>query len=176
MARKNLEGRANWQGKAVARGQSAEDIFSVIMDMHLAGSNIEAVHKPRDLKGLYGYQPSGNRKHGIEPEFMLKNRDNNKKIYVEMKRQRAGGNAHERACKYFMPGMVKSIQADANQPSDVYPVWVIFSNGIANSPRYQQEIMHWFKGLEHHVFLWKSLRDHKAIIKHFDSYIRPLLD
>lgn len=72
MARKNFEGRANWQGKAVARGQSAEDIFrSVIMNMHLSGFNIETVHKPRDLKGIYGYQPDGKRKHGIESEFML---------------------------------------------------------------------------------------------------------
>ena len=99
-----------------------------------------------------------------------------RKIYVEVRRQGDEGNAHERACKYFMPGVVKSIQAIAKQPADVYPVWVLFTNGLAKSSKMRQEIQHWFRGIERNVLLWEGFPDDEIVISHFEQHIRPLLD
>ena len=174
MAREHLSKRAKWQGLSLARGAGAEDVFGAVMEMHLRDSHIEATRKPKDLKGIYGESVKGN-PHGIEPEYALHNTRNGKRIYVEMKRQQDAGNTHERACKYFMPGIVESMRVIAKQPPPIVPVWCVFSNGIARSPRYRQEISHWFKGYEAHFLLWKKLQDYQAIVDHFENHIKPLL-
>ena len=178
MARDHLSDRPNWQGTSAARGHGAEDAFTVIMQMHLRGSSIEAVYKPNDLAGIYGQRRGPDdrmRPHGVRPEFAVRNRETDRAVYVEIKRQRASGNAHERACKYLMPGIVASAQPIANQPAGVLPFWLIFTNGIATNPNYRQEIMHWFRGIERHVLLWENVRDVAAVTDHFDQHIRPLL-
>ena len=178
MAREHLSGRANWQSLSAARGTGAEDAFTVIMQMHLEGTGLVSTHKPRDLMGIYGERTDKNgrtRPHGIRPEFAVRSTETGKAIYVEIKRQRASGNAHERACKYLMPGIVHSAQTVANQPANVLPFWLIFTNGIARSDAYRQEIMHWFRGIEPHVLLWENVRDHGAVTAHLDAHIRPLL-
>ena len=178
MAREHLARRRNWQGAGVARGHGAEDVFSVIMAMHLEGTGFQAEHKPRDLESIYGVRigkDKRERSHGIRPEYAIRNGENGKAVYVEIKRQRAAGNAHERACKYMMPGIVASACAAARQTDGAIPFWWIFTNGIASDRYYRQEIMHWFRGIEKHVLLWKNVRDRNAVINHFEQYIRPLL-
>ncbi len=54
MARNHLANRANWQKLSAARGLSAEDTFTVIMQMHLKDTLLEAKHKPDDLADIYG--------------------------------------------------------------------------------------------------------------------------
>ena len=179
MARDHLANRANWQKLSAARGHGAEDAFSVIMQMHLSETQLTATHKPKDLKSIYGKRrgPDGKtRPHGVEPEFAVRNKKTGKAIYVEVKRQRAAGNAHERACKFLMPGIVRSAREVAKQSEDVLPFWLIFTNGIAKDENYRREIEHWFQGIEPHFLLWKNIRDYDAITGHFDKYIRPLLD
>lgn len=178
MAREHLAQRPNWQGKGVARGHGAEDVFSVIMEGHLEGSNFETVHKPPDLRGIYGTRIGKDRKerpHGIHPEYAIRNAATGKAMYVEIKRQRASGNAHERACKYMMPGIVSSAREVAQQANDVTPFWWIFTNGLATDRYYQQEIRHWFLGIEANVLFWHNVRDRRAVIDHFEQHIRPLL-
>ena len=177
MAREHLAHRKEWQGKGVARGHAAEDVFSVIMSMHLNGTSFLAEHKPKDLAAIYGERTRARkaRPHGIWPEYAIRNEANGKSIYVEIKRQRASGNAHERACKYMMPGIVFSAREIAQQPEAVIPFWWIFTNGIASDPHYRQEIMHWFQGIERHVLLWQNVRDQTAVIDHFENHIKPLL-
>ena len=179
MAREHLAKRSNWQGKSAARGQGAEDVFHTILEMHLEQdkTRIETQYKPRDLKGIYGFRTKANktRPHGIEPEYVIRNKESGCSIYVEIKRQKAAGNAHERACKYMMPGIIKSAQKIAKQPESVIPFWWIFAEGIAADKYYAQEIMHWFQGIERHVLLWKNVKDRQPIIEHFEKHIRPLL-
>ena len=95
-------------------------------------------------------------------------------MFVEIKRQRAAGNAHERACKYMMPGILDAMRQVGNQPADVMPMWWVFTNGIATDPRYVQEIMFWFRGIEPNVLLWGDRRS--DVTAHFDQFIRPMLD
>lgn len=146
--------------------------------MYLDKTDFAATKNPADLRSIYGTRISKNGRkgpHGIYPEYGIKSNSSGKSIYVEIKRQRPEGNAHERACKYFTPGILNSMRQHANQPHEVIPFWWIFTNGIANDKHYRQEIMHWFQGIEAHVLLWKKVHDHAAVTNHFDQHIRPLL-
>ena len=140
------------------------------------GSGIKAERSPKDLEGIYGFRGEKTTKyHGIKPSYVLRNEKNERSIYVEIKRQNAVGNAHERACKYMMPGIIKSAREEANQPDDVIPFWWIFAEDIASDKYHVQAIMHWFKGIEGHVLLWKNIKDGQPVIEHFKKHIRPLL-
>jgi len=176
IAREHLEGRDNWQLEASIRGQSAEISLDIILQEYLKDTRYTPRNNPNDLSGIYGRHPQTGRPHGIRPDYSIRNRETGKVIYIELKRQRDKGNAHERACKFMMPGIVLSAQQIANQPENVIPFWWIFSNGIASSPRYMQEIYHWFRGIEGHVLLWKDIEDYSALVSHFEQHIRPLLD
>lgn len=174
MAREHLSARDNWQTEGNFRGNEAEQAFQAVMAQYL-DERFETSYKPTDLNGIYGRHATG-RPHGIVPEYVIRNVKTGKAIFVEIKRQRAAGNAHERACKYFAPGVIASAQKIANQPGDILPFWWIFSNGIATDPRYRREILHWFKNIESHVLLWEDINDRSAVERHFDNYVRPLID
>ena len=169
MAREHLEDRDNWQDEANKRGSKAETGFSGVMRKHLIGTDFSIEDKPRDLAGIYG------RSRGIRPDHAIRNRKTRKSVYVEVKRQRAAGNAHERACKYMMPGILNSARDASNQPGDVIPIWWVFTNGIAIDERYRHEIMHWFRGIEGNVLLWRNIGDSSVVTEHFEKYIRQFL-
>lgn len=174
MARDHLKNRGNWQKLANVSGASTEDMFVVIMKSH--SSNMYDVEfKPKELAGIYGEHKTGN-PHGIQPEACITNIANGRKIFVETKRQKAKGNAHERACKYFTPGIIHSTRQIAKQPDNVFPFWIIFTDEIATDHRYVQEISHWFKGYEAHFTLCKNMRDYEVIINHFENHIKQFLE
>lgn len=169
MAREHLEGRDNWQDEANKRGSKAETGFSGVMRQYFVGTNFSIEDGPRDLARIYGQN------RGIRPDHAIRNRKTGKAVYVEVKRQRAAGNAHERACKYMMPGILSSARDASNQPAHVIPIWWIFTNGIAIDERYRREIMHWFRGIEGHVLLWQDINDSSIATSHFEKYIRRFL-
>ena len=178
MGREHLEGRDNWQRDSAIRGSEAERAFDAIMQNYVIDTDYEYEYKPKDLRGIYGLQPSGRRgeqPHGILPEAVIRSKTTGRAVYVEVKRQRAAGNAHERACKYFAPGIIASARAIARQPEGIIPFWWIFTNGIATDPRYVQEITHWFHGVERHLLLWESIQDYEPVISHFERHIQPML-
>ena len=174
MACEHLEQRGEWQGEANVRGQSVEDMFNGIMEKYLKQSGFKLVPKPEDLKSVYGVRTTG-RAHGIEPDFMIRNPSNGRTVFIEIKRQKDEGNAHERACKYMMPGIVKAMQEVGNQPSNILPMWWIFTNGIAKDPNYRQAITFWFRGIAGNMLLWEDVRDHNPVTDHFEKHIRDML-
>ena len=169
MGREHLANRDNWQRESSIRGNEAERAFDAIMRLYCIGTEFVYVSKPRDLREIYG------RAHGIIPEAVIRSTKTNRAVYVEIKRQRDAGNAHERVCKYFAPGIIASTREIANQPADVIPFWWIFTNGIAVAPRYVQEITHWFKGVEGNLLLWQDIQDYEPVVAHFERHIRPML-
>lgn len=175
MTREHLEGRENWQNEANRRGQIAELDFGEVMRQHLTGTDFTVDDRPRDLASIYGRGQESSRAGGIRPDHAICNATTGKAIYVEVKRQRAAGNAHERACKYMMPGILRSARQHAGQPEDVIPIWWIFTNGIATDGRYEREIMHWFLGIERHVLLWQNRSVPSYVTDHFDKHICQLL-
>lgn len=175
MGREHLEGRDVWQDEASSRGEKAEEVFDRAIRQHLTRDRWVLQTKPTDLRGIYGLHESG-RPHGIQPDYMIRHPETGRAIYVEIKRQRAKGNAHERACKYFAPGIIQSAREIARIPDDRMPFWWIFTDGIAEDARYVREIEHWFAGIREHLLLWKSFPDGFEVIRHFDEHIRPMLE
>lgn len=170
--RERLSERENWQEEAGERGLTAEQAFAAIMEEHLRDTSFAGVPKPADLAGIYG-TGTGGRPHGIRPDYSISNPETGRRVFVEIKRQRAAGNAHERACKYMMPGILNAMRQAGNQPADVIPMWWVFTNGVAADPRYVQEIMFWFQGIEGNVLLWSDGRG--ELTEHFEQFIRPML-
>ena len=180
MGSESLANREKWQDKASLQGHGGENILDTVLNSLLDGTELETTKSPSDLNSIYGSRQSG-QPHGIRPDYKIKNKATGKSIYIEMKRQKPEGNAHERAGKYMMPGILYSIRKIANQPDNIIPVWWIFASqskgfGIASDSNYVQEIKHWFKDIEAHVFLWDDITDAKPLIEHFEKYIKPLLE
>lgn len=176
MGREHLEGRDNWQHDSTRRGNEAERAFDAIMSRYVIDTGYEYRYKPNDLTAIYGSHSGGSGPHGIKPEAVIRSKTTERAVYVEIKRQRAGGNAHERACRYFAPGIISSARKIAKQPDGVIPFWWVFTDGIASDPRYVQQITHWFLGVEDHLLLWRSTPDYEPVIDHFEQHIRPMLD
>lgn len=172
MAREHLSLRDNWQARGNFRGNEAERAFQAAIVSHL-DQNFETDFKPLDLKGIYG--TNAGRSYGIIPDYLIRNTETGRAVFVEIKRQDERGNAHERACKYFTPGILASARQVAKQPGDAIPFWWVFTNGIATSQKYRREITHWFKGIEAHLLLWEDIDDLAVVTHHFDAHIRPLL-
>jgi len=143
------------------------------MREHLDETPFTGDDEPSDLEGIYGTGASG-RPHGIKPDYAIRNAQNGRIVFVEIKRQGAAGNAHERACKYMMPGILNAMRQVGNQPDSVIPMWWVFTNGLAEAQRYEREIMFWFQGIERHVLLWGDRR--ADVTEHFDRFIRPMLE
>ena len=111
-------------------------MFTAIMSLHLRDEpNIVTSHKPQDLRVCYGTRKvkrsMRDGPHGVIPEFSIFNEETGKGFFVEIKRQKPEGNAHERACKFFMPHLISAMQDASRQPSTVIPMWFLFTNGIA---------------------------------------------
>ena len=170
MARKHLSGRENWQADGLKRATKAENNFSDIMDNYLSSSEFKVQSHPRCLTKIY------QEKWGIVPEYKIQNLNTKKSIFVEVKRQKGGGNAHERACRYFMPALVESCRIIANQPAGVIPFWIIFSDGITQNKKGRAEIQHWFTGYERHLLLWDDYANTQMVKDHFDTHIRNMLE
>lgn len=168
MGREELANRPEWQRRAAIRGNEAECAFQISMKQHLENSNITLTHRPNNFLKLYGQT-------GIVPNFMIHEETTHKIVLAEVTRQQAGGNAHERVCRYMMPGMLRGIREIANQNEKVIPIWWIFTDDVAADDSYRQKIQFWFRGIESHLLLWKNMGDSTAVIKHFEEHIRKLL-
>lgn len=99
-AREHLEGRDKWQDEAAIRGLDAEAAFHAVLSRHVMALNsgVWVRRRPTDLNCIYGMHASG-RPHGVMPDHAIRG-PTGRTIFVEIKRQRAAGNAHERACKH----------------------------------------------------------------------------
>ena len=156
-------------------GIEAEAAFNAIMRKYVIGTGYEYESQPDDLNAIYGSPPQSQRPHGIRPDAVIRSMKTRRAVFVEVKQQTVG-NAHDRACRYFTPGIIGSSQVIANQPKDMIPFWWVFTGKLASEPGYVQEIKHWFLGVEGHLLLWQSTQDDKPVIDHFEQYIRPMLD
>ena len=168
MAREHLAKRTKWQDKAVLGGQGREETAKKILATHLMNSKTyTAIEKPKHLTKIYGG------KWGIEPDFAIQNKHTKKIAFFESKRQGAGGNAHERACKYFAPGLELACAKIAGIER---PFFFIFMNGLTTDPKKKVEITTWFDVPEYRdrFLLWD--RDFKTLVKYFKQKVAKYLE
>ena len=166
--REELSNRAKWQDYAGLRGEESEKAFHEIMREASQDTPYEIIEKPGDLKGIYG------RGYGIEPDSAIRNRRTKRTIFVEIKRQGAAGNAHERSCKYFAPGIVRKAREIGNIREEHFPFWLIYTGEMIIDTRYVREILFWFDGMRDHCFLWDMRAE--SLINRFNTRLKHVLD
>lgn len=165
--------RENWRAETSKRGAVSEDAFHDVMQEIFNAK--ESMHykiekKPKDLKQIY------NGRRGILPDFAVRNELTGRSVYVEIKRQRPKGNAHERACKYFAPGIIVAGREHGKISDSTLPFFWIFTNGLATDERYRSAIAFWFSTpeAEKHFLLWDL--DREKLLDFFLENIRPVID
>ena len=133
---KMLSNRKIWQDRANSDGIYLENIVREILEEFTQGDHLIIIQKrPHDLKGIY----DGRR--GTVPDIAIRNKQNRKSVYLEVKQQGAQGNAHERACKFFAPGILGKAEKISNTER---PFYFIFAGGMIDDPdksgKYHAEI------------------------------------
>ena len=191
--------RRKWQDYSGSNAGTAEVDFFKTFEVLFEDTEYKIRSKPKEFSKIYvDVELSDNEKseiytpkipitkHGVFPDFAIDNTETEKTVYIEVKRQdgwvegkkrSAGrGNAHERSCKYFTPGLQKILKEKSNLDEGVLPFWVVFQGDITRDPCRVREITCWFGGLTAHYFFWRNTNDKTPLINHFIEKIKPLLD
>lgn len=118
-------------------------------------------------------------------DFAIRNKNNSKTLFGEIKRQdgwvettnmySGRGNAHERSCKYFAPGLLKLIRKSSNLPNDILPFWLVIVGDITRDPRRNREIALWFQGWEKNYYMWRDTKDIEGLLDFFENNLLPYL-
>jgi len=196
MGSNELRLRENWQTVSGALSVAAEQNFFSILEFLFEGTNYDIIDKPKEFLRVYEnwpllpedkeqiYNPSKPYRHGFAPDYSIENLESGKKIFVEVKRQdgwveglprSAGrGNAHERLCKYFTPGLSKILERESGI-ENALPFWIVFIGNITKDPCRVREITCWFDEYTDHFFFWRN-KNPDAICGYFIDKIAPLLD
>ena len=191
--------RRKWQDYGGSKATVAEHSFIEVFTKLFKDTEYEVVSQPTDFKDLYVdvnltkeemaaiyTPPEPNKKHGIQPDGAIRNIRTGKTIYVEIKRQdgwvegkprSAGrGNAHERLCKYFTPGLLQKLRSTGHIAQPNLPFWIVFQGDITRDPCRVREITYWFGNFKANYFFWRNTKNAEALIDHFENYIAPLLE
>lgn len=191
--------RRKWQDYGGSKATVAEHSFIEVFTKLFEGTEYEVISQPTDFKNLYVdvqlskeeqeaiYTPKEPiTKHGIQPDGAIRNKITGKTIYVEIKRQdgwvegktrSAGrGNAHERLCKYFTPGLLGKLRSAGGITEPNLPFWIVFQGDITRDPCRVREISYWFGDYKANYFFWRNTKNAETLIEHFENYIAPLLD
>lgn len=202
MASSELRNRANWQTISGLRALKTEEKFrsslqialdSVYPDQFLVDdrpndfSDIYSTYSLSDdvLSKIYNIDvtevnANGNPRYswGINMDFAIRNLNNNKVLFGEIKRQdgwiettnmAAGrGNAHERSCKYFTPGLLKVLREKSGISNEILPFWVVFVGDITRDPRRNREIAFWFQGYKNNFYMWRNTDDIGDMLDFFE--------
>lgn len=124
-------------------------------------------------------------KWGISMDFAIRNKSNGKILFGEIKRQngwvettdmKAGrGNAHERSCKYFAPGLMKIIRETGGLSEEILPFWLVIVGDITRDPRRNREIAYWFQGYTKNYYMWRDTNDVGDMLDFFENNLLPYL-
>lgn len=202
MGKKALSGRENWQEQGGIKAAQAEKNLYEVFGTYFKGSEYVLHKKPTHLKNLYTkvilpddvlvqiYNPIidlESTKWGVSPDFAIENTRTNKILFGEIKRQdgwvegkdpSAGrGNAHERLCKLFTPGLIKAYREIGGVDNlEILPFWVVFEGDITRDPKRNREVAFWFDTYSRNYFMWRPNMTSEDLIEHFEKYLKPYLE
>jgi hypothetical protein len=191
--------RRKWQDYGGSKAAQAEYSFVDVFTEIFKDTEYEVISKPTDFADLYvDYELSDEedaaiyhpnvpiKRHGILPDAAIRNKITGKTIYVEIKRQdgwvegkprSAGrGNAHERLCKYFTPGLLATLRSAGHIDAPTLPFWIVLEGDITRDPCRVREITYWFSTFKANYFFWRDPACPERLIEHFEQYIVPLLE
>ncbi|MCG2714381.1 MAG: MunI family type II restriction endonuclease [Candidatus Omnitrophica bacterium] len=198
MGRKELSKRDIWQDISGGKAGIAEKNFYQVFLNHFEGSDFRIRAKPKEFNNIYFgvnlskavldeiYTPNVEKwRHGVLPDYAIDNTKTKKTLYVEVKRQdgwvegkprSAGrGNAHERSCKFFTPGLLRILREHGKLGDNVLPFWIVFQGDITRDPCRVREITCWYDKYSAHFFMWRNSTDVKALLSHFNNELKHLL-
>lgn len=190
--------RRKWQHYSGKNAGTAEQDFFKTFSAFFQGTEFLIKSHPNDFSKVYVdvklskkvlkeiYIPDKPiKRHGVLPDYAITNTETNKTIYIEVKRQdgwvegktrSAGrGNAHERSCKFFTPGLQKILRAKGNLGEGILPFWTVFQGDITRDPCRVREITLWYDNYTNHYFFWRNTSNATPLINHFIDKIKPLL-
>jgi hypothetical protein len=198
MGREGLKNRDVWQDYSGTNAANAEKRFFDVFKDYFKNSDFSIRNKPKEMQNIYVSFPLSPEaaaeiynpkipitKHGITPDYAIDNTKTGKTLYVEVKRQDGWieggerkdgrGNAHERSCKYFTPGLLQILRRYGHIQPPALPFWIVFQGNITRDPCRVREIHCWFAEYKSHFFLWSDKKNTESIITHFETQLMPLL-
>lgn len=202
MGKKELSGRKNWQEEGETKANVAEQNLYEAFKEAFKGTDYILHEKPKHLKDLYTrvilpnevieriYNPEIDLETthwGISPDFAIENVVTGKILFGEIKRQdgwvegkesSAGrGNAHERLCKLFTPGLLNALRKVGGITNpEVLPFWVVFEGDITRDPKRNREIAYWFQSFSKNYFMWLPNMTNEDLVGYFYENLREYLD
>lgn len=199
MGTNELRKRKIWQDISGGKAGVAEKNFYEIFSKKFEGSDYKIRRNPKEFNNIYFnvklskkvldeiYTPDAKKwRHGVAPDYAIDNTKTKKTLYVEVKRQdgwvegkprSAGrGNAHERSCKFFTPGLLKVLKKHGKLGNNVLPFWTVFQGDITRDPCRVREITCWYDEYSDHYFMWRNSLDGAPLINHFDKKLKKLLN
>jgi hypothetical protein len=167
MGSKDNRLRRKWQDYSGKNAGQAESDFFQAFKTVFEGTEYQILEKPKDFVSIYVnvelsqqelseiYTPEETiTKHGVLPDYAIKNTKTGKTIYVEVKRQDGWvdggkrsdgrGNAHERSCKFFTPGLLEILRDKGKIDNHNLPFWTVFQGDITKDPCRVREITCWY--------------------------------
>lgn len=209
MASSELRQRANWQTisglKALKTEEKFKEALQVALDAVYPDQFLVERH-PKDFGDIYStydlpenvlekiyniditeLNGKGKSRYswGISMDFAIRNLNNSKVLFGEIKRQdgwvettdmAAGrGNAHERSCKYFTPGLLKVLRETSGISDEILPFWVVLVGDITRDPRRNREIAFWYQGYEKNFYMWRNTDDIADMLDFFENNLLPYL-
>ena len=169
---KMLSERELWQDRAAEAGSHLERVVHEELIAYLGADRpLQIDVKPRDFAKAYANQ------WGAVPDLAIRNGDGDS-VWIEIKQQNAEGNAHERACKFLSPGLVRRGEEIGNITR---PFFFIFAGGMIDhlpkAEKYRAGIATWFDapGWEDRVLMWRE-HDPVQLCEWFEGAIRPCLE
>lgn len=179
MGTNELRKRKIWQDASGEKAGVVEKSFYQVFSEYFKNSNFRIRRNPNEFNNIYFnvklgkeelaeiYTPPVKKwRHGLKPDYAIDNIKTKKTLYIEVKRQdgwieeksrSAGrGNAHERSCKFFTPGLLKLLRKHGKLGNKVLPFWAVFVGDITRDPCRVREITFWYDKYSAHFFLEKS--------------------
>ena len=202
MGHKALSGRENWETESGKKALNSEQNLIKAFEKHFENTDYEIIDHPTQLKNLYSqvqlspdeieqiYNPDidiSKKEWGVSPDFAIKNKKSGKILFGEIKRQdgwvegkdpSAGrGNAHERLCKLFTPGLLKTYKVISHIDEPFFlPFWVVFQGDITRDPKRVREITYWFDGYKGNYFFWRPNMTDIDLIEFLEKWIKRHLN
>ena len=209
MASSELRKRGNWQTISGYKALKIEEIFQASLQdaLDTVYPNVFLVDRhPKEFGNIYSTYPlsqeiqnkifnvdilekkqNGKLKYkwGISMDFAIRNTQNNKILFGEIKRQdgwiettnmQAGrGNAHERSCKYFTPGLMRALRREGGLSDEILPFWLVIVGDITRDQRRNREIAYWFQEYTKNYYMWRNTDDIGDLLDFFENNLLPYL-
>lgn len=191
--------RKKWQDYGGNNASIAEKAFYKSFNTVFQGTDYSVRAKPKEFQRIYVdvelpqsvlseiYSPEEPiTRHGVFPDYAIDNNKTGKTLYVEVKRQDGWveggirsdgrGNAHERSCKFFTPGLLKILRDSSKIEPPHLPFWTVFQGDITRDPCRVREITCWYQGFDAHFFFWRQAPNPEFLLYHFEEKLAPLLE